>query len=176
METFIACPDIVEDPQFHAHKKKYLANLADDMIDAPIVEIINRFNTRPYCFTIQSCYGHFLYAGQPNEHSLDPLPITSSITTIEYRIAYIAFCVESSVAGQGFLDAVKKITAVDPENIQLGSAEWFWRQQVNTYALQVEPDRFKQQDTAILDYKEALHIEKVRNLFFFKLKELLCHT
>jgi hypothetical protein len=52
-------------------------------------------------------------------------------------------------------------------------AEWFWKRQVNSYALQVEPDRFKFEDKAILDYKEALRIEKIRNEFFVRLKELL---
>ena len=62
---------------------------------------------------------------------------------------------------------------MDPENIQFGSAEWFWKRQVNSYALQVEPDRFKRQDTAILDYEEALNIEKIRNEFFFQLQALI---
>jgi len=39
--------------------------------------------------------------------------------------------------------------------------------------LQVEPDRFKFEDKAILDYKEALKMEKIRNEFFVQLKELL---
>jgi len=33
--------------------------------------------------------------------------------------------------------------------------------------------RFKHKDRAILDYKEALNIEKIRNKFFVQLKELL---
>ena len=40
-------------------------------------------------------------------------------------------------------------------------------------ALQVEPDRFRLQDTAIVGYKEALHIEKIRNEFFIRLYEWL---
>jgi hypothetical protein len=36
----------------------------------------------------------------------------------------------------------------------------------------VEPDRFKRKDTAIIDFKEALHIEKIRNAFFTRLYEL----
>jgi hypothetical protein len=71
------------------------------------------------------------------------------------------------------LEALNEITAIDPQNIQLCCAEWFWERQVNSYALQVEPDRFKHKDTAILDYREALHIEKIRNEFFVQLRELL---
>ncbi|MDL1979975.1 MAG: hypothetical protein LWX02_00595 [Deltaproteobacteria bacterium] len=33
--------------------------------------------------------------------------------------------------------------------------------------------RFKHKDRAILDYKEALNMEKIRNKFFVQLKELL---
>ena len=175
METFITCLGLVANPNFMDQKSKHLAELSNDMIDAPIVDIINNFNTRPYCFTLQSCYGHFLYAGQDNEHNLDPLPITSSIDTVKYRIAYIAFCIDNSVHGKKFLTALEKLTTMDPENIQLGSAEWFWQQQVNSYAIQVEPDRYKYQDTAIIEYAEALSIENVRNQFYKKLKELLCH-
>jgi hypothetical protein len=44
---------------------------------------------------------------------------------------------------------------------------------MNSYALQVEPYRFKHNDKAILEFKEALHIEKIRNTFFIRLSELL---
>ena len=45
--------------------------------------------------------------------------------------------------------------------------------QSDFYALQVEPDRFKLQDMAIVGYKEALHIEKIQNELFIRLYELL---
>jgi len=75
--------------------------------------------------------------------------------------------------GRRLFDNLKETTAVDPENIQFCCAEWFWEKQVNSYALQVEPDRFKHEDKAILDYKEALKIENIRNKFFFQLRNLL---
>jgi hypothetical protein len=68
---------------------------------------------------------------------------------------------------------LKRIADIDPENIQFCCAEWVWERQLNSYALQVEPDRFKLEDTAIVDYQEALKIEKIRNEFFIQLKELL---
>jgi len=67
---------------------------------------------------------------------------------------------------------LKEIPAIDPENIQFCCAEWFWKRQVNSYALQLEPDRFKLKDTAIVDLKEAMHIEKIRDEFFIRLNEL----
>jgi len=58
-------------------------------------------------------------------------------------------------------------------NTQFFCADWFWKRQPNSYAVQVEPDRFKYKDKAILSYKEALHIERVRNVFFSRLNQLL---
>ena len=75
--------------------------------------------------------------------------------------------------GKELFEALKEITAIDPENIQFFCAEWFWKRQVNSYVLQVEPDRFKHKDAAELNFKEALYIEKIRNKFFVRLYELL---
>ena len=173
METFAAPKALVENPHFKAQRQKSLTGLSDAVIDAPIIEIVNSFNNLPYCFTLQSCYGHFLYDGQDDPQNIDPLPAAKSIDRVEYRIAYVAFCIDCCGAGKQFLKALSKISIIDNDNIQLCSAEWFWKNQVNSYALQVEPKRFKHQDTAILDFKEALHIEKVRNKFFAELKNLL---
>lgn len=164
---------ISDNPDYQSQKRKILCDLDDGWIDKPIVALINGFNRLPYCFTLQSCYGHFVYDGQKDRHNLDPLPAKGIIPKVEYRIAYIAFCIENSVSGRGLFEALKGITHIDPENIQFGCAEWFWKKQINSYALQVEPDRFKCQDTATLDFKEALHIEKIRNTFFVRLYELL---
>jgi len=173
LETFTDPKKLTENPNYKKQREKTLANLTDGMIDPPIIEIIKGFNKLPYCFTMQSCYGHFLYNGQRDPHNLVPLPITKNISRVEYRIAYIAFCIENSDSGRSLLKALKEITVIDPENIQFCCAEWFWKRQVNSYALQVEPDRFKCEDKAMLDYQEALNIEKIRNEFFIRLKELL---
>jgi hypothetical protein len=173
LETFTELKALVENPHYPEQRRKSLAGLTDVKIDVPIIELINGFNTLPYCFTLQSCYGHFLYGGQKNTNNLDPLPVTKTITRVEYRIAYIAFCIDNSDSGRKLFDDLKEITAIDPENIQFCCAEWFWKRQVNSYALQVEPDRFKHKDQTILDYREALKIEIIRNEFFVQLEELL---
>jgi hypothetical protein len=173
LETFTGLKELVENPHYQKQKQKVLCDLTDDMIDTPIIDLINGFNKLPYCFTLQSCYGHFVYNGQKDTHNLEPLPAKDTIAKVEYRIAYIAFCIENSNSGRELFAALKEITAIDPENVQFCCAEWFWKRQVNSYALQVEPDRLKGKDTAILDYKEALHIEKIRNEFFIRLYELL---
>jgi hypothetical protein len=154
-------------------KQKTLCDLTDDMIDMPLIDLINGFNRLPYCFTLQSCYGHFVYNGQNDTHTLEPLPVKGAIAKVEYRIAYMALCIEKSFLGRGLFESFKEITAIDPENVQFCCAEWFWKRQVNSYVLQVEPERFKRKDTAILDFKEALHIERIRNEFFLRLYELL---
>ncbi|MFO7666128.1 MAG: hypothetical protein R6V76_05885 [Desulfobacterales bacterium] len=173
MDTFTGPKALLENPYYEGQRQKSLASLSDDMIDEPIIELINAFNRLPYCFTLQSCYGHFVYNGQNDPQNLETLPLTDTIGRVEYRIAYIAFCIDSSDQGMKFLEDLKGIAEIDPTNIQFCCAEWFWERQVNSYALQVEPDRFKFEDKAILDYQEALKIEKIRNEFFVQLKELI---
>ncbi len=172
METYTELKELVANPLYQEQRQKSLAGLSDDMIDDPIVDLINNFNRLPHCFTLQSCYGHFVFDGQDDPHDLEPLPVTDTISLVEYKIAYVCFCIENSSAGRGFLKILKNITDIDPENIQFCCAEWFWKEQVNSYVLQVEPDRFKHQDTAELDYTEALRIEKIRNQFYIKLREI----
>ncbi len=150
-----------------------MGKLSTGMIDKPIIEIINNFKKLPYCFTLQSCYGHFVFSGRENPHNLESLPVTDTLAIVEYRIAYIALCIENSAVGKGLIESLKDIPAIDPENIQFCCAQWFWERQANSYALQVEPDRFKTKDKVVLDYKEALQIEKIRNEFFIRLGELL---
>ena len=173
METFTELKELAENLHYQVQRQKSLCGLTDDMIDLPIIEVINGFNKLPCCFTLQSCYGHFVYNGMKDLHNLEPLPVKDTIAKVEYRIAYIAFCIENSLLGRKLFESLKEITAIDPENVQFCCAEWFWEKQVNSYALQVEPDRFKRKDKAILDYREALHIEKIRNEFFVRLEELL---
>jgi len=173
LKTFTEAKPLLENPHYRSQRKKSLASLSDGMIDKPIIELINAFNKLPYCFTLQSCYGHFVYSGQNDPQNLEPLPLTDTIGKVEYRIAYIAFCIENSEGGRNFFEALKGIREIDPENIQFGCASWFWKRQVNSYVLQVEPDRFKSEDKAIVDYREALRLEKTRNKFFVRLKVVL---
>ena len=173
MKTFTELRELTENPNYHIQRQKCLRHLSDNMIDIPIIKIIKGLNKLPYCFTLQSCYGHFTYDGQNDSHNFESLPINGTIGTIRYRIAYIALCLEKSLAGKEFFLALKKIPSLSPENIQLCCAEWFWKKQINSYVLQVEPDRFKHEDTADIDLKEALLIETIRNKFFAQLNELL---
>jgi hypothetical protein len=172
LETFTEPKELAENPHYPDQRRTTLAGLRDDMIDAPIIDLIKAFNELPHCFTLQSCYGHFVYRGQDDPYNLEPLPVRKTVERVEYRIAYICLCVEKSELGRRLLKALNDITALDRENIQFCCAEWFWKRQINSYALQVEPERFKHKDSAILDYREALHIEKMRNAFFARLRAL----
>ena len=57
--------------------------------------------------------------------------------------------------------------------VQLGSAAWFWERWVNSYALQVEPARFKTADEATIEGAEALHVRQTRDTFFAELRTLV---
>ena len=173
LETFTALKDFVDNPDFHVQRKKYLGKLDINTIDAPVVDIIRGFARLPYCFTLQSCYGHFLYSSQKNSYNIEHLPISDSIDGTEYRIAYIAICLDNNDLGRALFRDLSEIPKIDPEYIQFGCAEWFWVRQVNSYALQVEPKRYMAKDKITINYQEALHIQKIRNEFFEELKEIV---
>ena len=172
METFTEFKPLVKTPSFIQQREKALNQLDINNIDAPIKKIIKSFAKLPYCFTLQSCYGHFLYNDQKNPKNLEPLPDSNKISQVEYRIAYIALCIQNNQQGRMLLQKLKKIPLIDPDYVQFSCADWFWKQQVNSYALQVEPERYKTKDKITVDFQEALHIEKVRNEFFRKLKKI----
>ncbi|MBW2061052.1 MAG: hypothetical protein JRI95_05735 [Deltaproteobacteria bacterium] len=173
METFIKLKDFENNPHFHKQRRQSLNRLNINTIDAPIIAIIDGFSKLPYCFTLQSCYGHFLHHYQRNLKNIEPLPTSTSLTSVEYRIAYLALCLENSDLGRELFRDLKKIPEIDPEYVQFGCAEWFWKRQVNSYALQIEPKRYMTKDRVRVSYEEALHIEKIRNKFFNVLKEIV---
>lgn len=173
METFTEPKQLADNPDYHIQRAKTLSALTDEMIDTPISNLINAVNNLPYCFTLQSCYGHFVYSGQKDPQNVDPLPRGDTIAEVEYRIAYIALCIENSLLGRELLEKLKEIPAFDPEYVQCCCAEWFWERHINSYAVQVEPDRFKDKDTATVDFEEALHIEQTRDELFIRLHRLL---
>jgi len=64
------------------------------------------------------------------------------------------------------------VPATDPDYVQFGSSEWFWRRHPNSHVQQNEPTRFKDPDEAIIDHREARHIERVRDRFFDQFGEI----
>ncbi len=173
MQTYTLTKPLVADSDFTAKRQKALKILDLSMIDTPIVDIIEVLTKIPHCCTLQCCWGHFVHDGQPDREGFQPLAHYDDNTEVEYRIAYLAFHIENSKRGEDLIDDLKSLQDLDPQNIQFCCADWFWNQHVNTYAIQVEPDRFKKQDTARLGIAEALHIEKLRQQFFDSLRESL---
>jgi len=173
METFTSVKRFVPNPQYHEQREECLHKLDLHTIDKPLIDLISGFLALPYCFTLQCCYGHFRYGSQEKSKNLEPLPIADSSVQVEYRIAYLALCIQDNHAGERLFSELSKIPALDPSYIQFGCAEWFWEQQVNSYALQVEPERYKTKDRISIDYQEALHIQTARNEFFAALKRII---
>ena len=173
METFTKTKELVPGSNFNEQRNIALKNIDYNEIDIPIIGLIKNILKLDYCFTLQSCYGHFLYQGENNQYNIKPLPIINKNISINYRIAYIAICIRDNREGKTFLKNLTSLTLINPEYVQLGSAEWFWQRQINSFVLQVEPERFIDKDRVTVDYKEALSIEKVRNQFFIKLNEII---
>ena len=176
METFAGPRDLVDNPDYLSQRQASLASLDLETIDRPIVDIVADLNGLPYCFTLQSCYGHFVHAHQQdrmNAARLEPADSTASVT---YRLAYVALCIGNNALGKALLEDLRDMATADPEFVQLGSAEWFWDRQVNSYAVQVEPVRFKDRDEVILDYPEALRVQDARDALFADLRACLTGT
>jgi hypothetical protein len=173
METFTAPRPFTANPDFRAQRLTALEKLQEVSIDPPIASIVPSLSELPCCFTLQCCCGHFLHEGIQDPQNLLPLPESEVSGAIEYRIAYIAMCIENSKKGQALFAALQDVTSIDPEYIQLGSADWFWERQVNSYALQVEPVRFHTLDSITTGYEEARHIEKTCALFRKSLGKLI---
>lgn len=173
METFTAPRALANNVHYFKQRRESLQKLDLSGIDPPIIDLIRGFSKLQYCFTLQSCFGHFLYPGNRDPKNIEPLPVVNGIESVEYRIAYLAICIEDSIFGKELFDSLADIPSIDPQYIQFGSADWFWERQLNTYALQVEPLRYMTQDKCRLDYKEALHVENIRNQFFEQLTMLL---
>lgn len=173
METFTAPRQFVQHPNFLQDRGESHAKLDYSAIDPPIIDIVRGFSRISFCFTLQCCWGHFLYAGNQDPLNIEPLPPLEDKEYVEYRIAYLAVCIQESIPGGQLLDRLADIASIDREYVQFGSADWFWERQVNSYALQVEPERFKDQDKCRLAYEEAVHVQNVRTMFFNQLRSLL---
>lgn len=172
METFSAPRGFVENPGYARDRKTVLSVLSPEDIDAPILDVVFGFADLPHCFTLQSCYGHFVWPGRPDPNNFDSLP-PDDVGSVRYRIAYIALCVEPNDAGARLRSGLEEICRIDAGYVQFGSPSWFWESYPNSYALQVEPERFAGRDEAVIPHTEALRVERVRNEFFGQLRRLL---
>lgn len=175
METFIPLKKFAPNPRFQEQRAKELANLDLDEIDPPLRDLIQGLSQQPYCFTLQCCYGHFVHKANQDRHSIAPLPNRDPGGSILYRLAYLTIALEQGPDGLDILREFEDIRRVDPEHIQVGCSSWFWDNQVNTFVIQAEPDRYKHQDTATVNYREAKRLERARGLIFEQLGQFIKH-
>lgn len=176
MITFTIPKPFVEDPEYRKKKEKSLIELEDILkkneLDLPIKKVIMEINKIPCCFTLQSCYGHFVHLYQKNSNNIESLSkYSSEKIDVLYRIAYVAFCIQDNEPGKLLYEDLKLLVKIDPRYIQFGSSDWFWDQCVNSFVLQVSPERRRYEDKFNIDMEEALYIENVRNKFYQKLRD-----
>jgi len=174
METFAGPRPFVDNPEYEKNRSVALAALrnliATRRIDPPLIELMELFSNIPHCYTIQSCSGHFVHERQPDEHTTARLaPYLGLVDMVQYRIAYLAFVLEKSRNGFALCRDLRTLASRNPRYIQFGSAAWFWERFVNTYEIQVVPEREKCRDSFQVTYGEALRLEKVRNMLIRKL-------
>ncbi|MEX2720627.1 MAG: hypothetical protein Q6362_004310 [Candidatus Wukongarchaeota archaeon] len=157
METFTGAKPFVNDSYFEKKRGEALIKLESEFKSGSIDVPHNR-NYERLCYASSLLYySELLWA----------------ISKVEYRIAYMAFCFQNNELGRKLFDDLKAIIEIDLAYIQFGSTEWFWERCLNSYVLQVEPERSKTEDRVYVDMKEALHIEELRNKFFVELKKIL---
>jgi hypothetical protein len=168
METFIPHKPFTAHPTFEEDREAVLKALDPNAIDPPLRSLVNSINMRPEVFTLQCCHGHFV---TEDGRELANLGEESGGEKLVYRLAYLAVCIANSEAGRETRERLMSLPArVDHDNVQFGSATWFWDQWPNSYVIQVMPERYKGLDKARIDYAEAPKLEKIRDAFFKELR------
>lgn len=177
METFTNAKPFVPHQNYEKERKILLSQLKEEInkgsIDTPIVGLLEEFAKIPHCFTLQCCYGHFVHEKEINPHNIEALgKYSNEIEKVNYRIGYLALCIQDNNDGKKLFQDFQNLTKIDPDYIQFGSADWFWDRHVNSYAIQVEPERSKNTDSVWIGFDEALHIEKLKIRLFDALLEI----
>lgn len=173
METYTELKAFIANPHYQAQREASLAEMDLALVDAPLLGIVGGLNSLAYCFTLQSCCGHFLHPGQPDEKNTDPLPLAGDVASVDYRVAYLALCIQEGEQGRSLLADLAGLRSIAPSYVQVGCAEWFWARQVNSFVLQVEPEAFRTRDRIRIGHEEARGAELVRNAVLTALGELV---
>jgi len=164
METYTDCKPFVDHPHFRENRRSALDSLEVGGIDSPLVPVVQKINRLPYVFTLQCCHGHFVLKNGTEIYTPEPLEPGLFVT---YRLAYMALCIENSAPGRQLRQRLLNIPAfISRDNVQFCSAQWFWDQWPNSYALQIMPERFKAFDSAEITCAEAGEIAKLRDACF----------
>lgn len=172
LETFTAAKPLINNANFAIQRQAALSSLDIHAIDEPIRDVIKALNRVSFCFTIQSCFGHFVFGKRTDPRNLELLPQRKVPDSIEYRIAYVALCVHKSAPAARFLNELSDIQKINPQYIQYGCAHWFWERHVNSYVIQVEPERHSDKDSIRINYREAKHIEELKRDVFIHIHSL----
>lgn len=173
METYTDCKPFVDTLHFKRDRGYILDNLDVGGIDLPLLPLVQKINRLPYVFSLQCCQGHFLRKNGKDIKTLDPLQIDQPVN---YRLAYIALCIENSSPGRRLQQRLMNIPSfIDCDNVQFCSAQWFWNQWPNSYALQIMPERFKTFDSALITCTEAREIAKIRDACFAYLDDFVAN-
>ncbi len=166
MQTYVEKKPFVDNPDFVQQRKDAIGGIDYNYIDDPVVGLISNIAKIPYCFSLQSCCGHFVYLYNRDIHDYGPLKKIDGILEVDYRIAYLALCIDNCTEGKELLSYLERVVEIDKDYIQFGCADWFWERQVNSYVLQVQPKRFKHKDRMFVEIQEAYHIEFIKRRFF----------
>ena len=169
METYTAPRPFEDCPRFQIGRQIALNSLDAALVVAPLTDLIDDLSRLPYLSTLQYWHGHFLTT---DSNELPDCNVLGKIYKVEYRLASKAFCIENNLSGQKFAQQLKSIPpTVDRSFVQFCSAQWFWGQWENSYALQVMPQRFKDQDRVIIYYHETEKVIPAGEIFFRCMKD-----
>gem|GEM_PF-5818330 len=116
---------LVYNPGFQAQKDAILSGLDSAAIDPPLAGLIAGINKLACSFTLQCCFGHFVHKSNRHPFNTEALPEEADIRRVDYKIAYLAFCLDESPSGRELYRKLEDLTAIDPGYIQFGSAMWF---------------------------------------------------
>ena len=171
METYTDYKPFVDHPSFREDRRCIIDNLDVGGIDPPLIPLIQKINRFPYVFSLQCCHGHFIWKNGKEVKTLEQL---ETYKWVKYRLAYIALCIENSSPGRRLQQRLTKIPLlINREKVQFCSAQWFWDQWPNSYAMQIIPERYKEFDSAQIAYAEAKEVAKIRDDCFAYLDDFV---
>jgi len=178
MDTFIPARPFTHHPGYLSDRKNAQRELEMEIlkgsIDPPLLPLIRECIPITHFFTVQCCYGHFVHDLEPDTENLVlPSRYLGKVETVTYRLAYLAVCIQDNGRGREFYADLEALAEENPDYFQFGSADWFWEGMVNTYCIQLEPERFKAKDSAVISLREALVIEELQKVFFNRLAEII---
>lgn len=157
METFGPMRPLQADADFAQRRRLALAGLEPDSLDPEMRGPVAGLNRLPHCFTLQCCQGHILVPDQGPPAGWERRPVEPLPPRALYQLAYLALAVRSDRAGGDLLGDLAALAMGEAEFMQLGCADWFWRDQgqVNSYVVQVAPSNRQGLDWFEMDRTEA---------------------